>query len=100
MSVAVLAVCSSRGFADPAMSAFNTKDCPERTTVLPWCAPKLSAEGWKLKYKSESSPQLMDVRWVYEIRQREGATVACIFEGSRSGIRVNHCRALDEVRDP
>jgi hypothetical protein len=97
MSVIGISALASSAIADPDMSSFNTEDCPGRTTVLPWCASKLSAEGWTLKYMSESNPRVTDVYSLYEIWQREGATVACTFKGGRGGIRVNHCEALGEV---
>jgi hypothetical protein len=77
-------------------SAFSSENCPE-STAAGWCPPLLSKEGWKLRYKTENPPNLMDVYWRYEIWMREQAAVVCIFEGGRAGIHVNGCRTLNEV---
>jgi hypothetical protein len=77
-------------------SAFHTGSCPESTGTN-WCAPLLSNEGWRLRYKSESPSDLMDLFWRYEIWVKEKAAVACIFEGGRGGTRINRCQTLSEV---
>lgn len=94
-SAAVLAVLVFSMSAQAA-SALNSDDCPERTSNL-WCAPQLVKEGWTLKYRSQSSPQLMDVYWTHEIWIRERTALLCSHVGGRAGIRVNTCYTLDEV---
>jgi hypothetical protein len=80
-----------------AAPAFNIENCPERTSADNWCPSLLAKEGWTLKYQSKSSPQLMDVYWTHEIWIRERAALVCSHVGGRGGIRINECRALDEV---
>jgi hypothetical protein len=80
-----------------AAPAFNTDDCPERTSANRWCPSALLKEGWMLKYRSHSSPQLMDAYWIHEIWIRGRTALVCSHVGGRGGIRINECQPLDEV---
>jgi len=79
-----------------AAPAFNTEDCPERTGNR-WCPSVLVKEGWTLKYRSQSSPELMDAYWTYEVWIRERTAMVCSHVGGRGGTRINWCQPLDEV---
>jgi hypothetical protein len=82
--------------AAPDLSSFNREGCPERT-VLNWCASKLRAAGWSLRYESRSPQDLADASWHHEIWTRERDAVLCMFAGGRGGIRINTCNVLREV---
>jgi hypothetical protein len=71
--------------------------CPKAPTIASWCPDQLSKEGWTLKYKTESSPEMMDVYWRYEVWTREKLAVVCALVGGRGGNRVNDCKELSEV---
>jgi len=80
-----------------AAPAFNTDECPERTSSNFWCPSELVKEVWVLKYRSESSPQLMDAYWMHEVWIRGRTALVCSNVGGRGGIRFNQCMTLDEV---
>jgi hypothetical protein len=71
--------------------------CPDKPTLARWCPDQVSKEGWSLKYKTESSQDLMDVYWRYEVWTRERLAVVCALVGGRGGVRVNSCQELSEV---
>jgi hypothetical protein len=82
--------------AAPDLSGFSREGCPE-ASAQNWCASKLRAGGWRLRYESKSPPDLMDAFWNYEIWARGRDTVLCMFIGGRGGIGVNTCNVLQEV---
>jgi hypothetical protein len=83
--------------ARPGAAAVYFTNCTDPTSGANWCPSQLTKEGWKLRYKSESSPQLMDAFWLYEVWVRDRSALACVYAGGRGGMRLNYCQALDEV---
>jgi len=71
--------------------------CADEPTLASWCPAQLSREGWSLKYKTESPPDLMDAHWRYEVWIREQLAVVCALVDGRGGVRVNACTELSEV---
>jgi hypothetical protein len=80
-----------------AAPAFNTDDCRSARRPIAGAPSELLKEGWTLKYRSQSSPQLMDVYWIHEIWIRKRTALTCSHVGGRTAIRVNERQTLDEV---
>jgi hypothetical protein len=79
------------------MPAFNTDDCPGRP-VHRWCESRAMADGWKLKYQSQSSDNIADAWWDIEVWARGHEAMLCEYRRSRGGINVNFCEPLREPR--
>lgn len=71
--------------------------CPAAPASASWCPDQLSKEGWTLKYRTESSQDVMDAYWRYEVWTREKLAVVCALVSNRGGDRVNGCKELREV---
>jgi hypothetical protein len=93
----IAAVAPAFVAAAQSSAAFNTTECPDRSSADRWCRTQLVKEGWTLKYKSESPSNLMDVYWMHEVWLRERTAVLCSHVGGRGGIRINECQILEEV---
>jgi hypothetical protein len=88
--------------ADSSVRADSSKDdwfddaCVE-TSDARWCAPKLRAGGWLLKYKTESPKDLADVFWRIEVWVKGSDALVCELKGGRGGLRSNGCYSLTDV---
>jgi hypothetical protein len=91
-ALAVAASASGQASLD-----FDPASCPDRTSADRWCSSQLTKEGWTLKYKAESSPDLMDVYWKHEVWTQGRMALVCSHVGGRAGVRINGCHTLDEV---
>jgi hypothetical protein len=94
--LAALAATTYPAAAQSMHQAFNSQDCPERTT-LRWCASQAKQNGWVVTHRNQSSPDLMDASWLYELWQRDRDVVICMYAGGRGGDRVNYCSPMSEV---
>lgn len=66
-------------------------------TQARWCAPRLEAGGWKLKYRSTNPADLVDVFWVFEVWIKGRDALVCELKGGRNGLRSNGCYSAIEV---
>lgn len=70
--------------------------CVEKTEAR-WCAPKLRAGSWAVKYRTESPKDLADVFWRIEVWVKGSDALVCELKGGRGGLRSNGCYSLTEV---
>lgn len=101
--VALIAAAALLGFVVPGIArADSSKDdwfdeaCAEKTDAR-WCAPKLRAGGWALKYRTESPKDLENVFWRIEVWVKGPDALVCELKGGKGGLRSNGCYSLTEV---
>jgi hypothetical protein len=86
------------GGAQAQLSQSFHSACPGKPASASWCPDQISKEGWTLKYKTESSQDLMDVYYRYEVWIREKLAVVCVeLRSGRGGGRANACQELSEA---
>ena len=98
IAIIVGTVCCAGGAQAELPAAFD--NCRDAKTPMNWCAPRLTSEGWKLKYQSESPHDSKDGYWLYEVWGRDKSVVVCVFGtyGSlRMHVHTNHCQGVSEV---
>lgn len=91
-----LLLAASPAHAGSSKDDWADENCAEKSQAR-WCAPRLKASGWTLKYRSTNPNDLTDVFWVIEVWVKGSDALVCELKGGRSGLRSNGCYSAVEV---